>query len=175
MNYTTDYRTGSYLDVLKKLEPAIKALSFEELEHRFPVVAKIEPDHDCHTQLEVFFRLPNQQRGRVVIWADDPWPDATSLQVSFSTTWDPTFRVYFKLSDDSPIGCQAALDKIVDLIIQFVVTGVCPEGTVGLEPSQVFCIELTNHDNGKNMKIPSVGIDYDKQGQPQPMLLRDVP
>lgn len=175
MDLTLDFRTGSYLDVLKRLEPTLSALAGEELQDRYPIVAKIEPDHDCHTELWVSFRLPNRRQGRVVIWADDPWPDATSLRVSFSAeSWDPSFRVYFKLNDDDPIGSAAALDKIVDLIVQFVVSGVRPEGTLGLEESQVFQLDIRNTDRpDRAVMIPSVGIEYDKEGHPQPLRLHN--
>lgn len=173
--FITDLRTGVYMDLIKMLEAAITALPDAVVSDKWPIVAKIVQDGDTHTQLSVTFGLKTFEYPRAYIWVDDPSVDSTLLKVSIYTElWNPALVVYITLDDRHPASTEAGMAKAVDLVVQFIATGELPDVNADLEASQVFsCLMADQNPLARfDVQIPTVGIQYNQDGQPEPMVLR---
>jgi len=175
VKFTTDMRTGVYTDLMKLLEQRIVALPDLTVHDKWPVVAKIIPDDDMHTQLSVIFGSKKHEYPRIYIWMDEPSVDSTLLKVSLYTElWNPARVVYITVDDRYPASTVAGMDKAVDLIVQLIATDELPDVNADMEASQVFsCLMAEQNPRARlDVQIPTVGIQYNQDGQPEPMVLR---
>lgn len=174
IKFTADMRTGVYMDLMQLLEKRIVALPDTTVHDKWPVVAKIVPDDDMHTQLSVTFGSKKHEYPRIYVWMDEPALDSTLLKVSLYTDlWNPARVVYITVDDRYPASTVAGMDKVVDLIVQLIATDELPDTSAGLEASQVFsCLMADQNPRARpDVQIPTVGIQYNRDGQPEPMVL----